>query len=494
MSLEPGAVFAGYRVIAPIGRGGMGEVYLVENPGLARREALKLISTAGDASSDFAERFAREARTAAALHHPGIVTVYQYGVEGGRPWFTMRHLDGTDLTGERLSTGDVLDVAGAVADALDYAHAQGVVHRDIKPANILMSRRPDGRVGAVTVLDFGIARLADSTSLTGTGNFIGTLRYSAPEVIEGAPATAAADQYSLACTLYELLTGAAPFTSDNPVALIRAHADHPAPPVSSRRPDLAALDPVFARALAKDPAGRFPDCRSFAAELRHALARPPAAATAPLTAPYPAPAPASPPPVPEPSAPATPVAEPVPTGKRRSRAPLFVGLAILVIAGLAIALAIILTRSHDDRPAATSPVTVTESGPSTSPSTSTSTATGSAAVETPTVAQLQTILRKAVDPKTPAGELGRYVYTGDDPAAVTKMSAYAAATSLAGYTPDSYTVKAPVTMTGGNTTTASVAAKSPRDAAPTTIRDVEWIHSGGYWKLVPDAILTSGPH
>ncbi len=144
--VEPGSVFAGYRVISLLGRGGMGQVWLVEHPTLGRREALKIISP-NPADPSFDERFRNEARTAAALDHPGIVTVYTHGgVENGSPWFSMTYLDGRDLTAAGpMPVDEVVTVVGRAADALDYAHGQRVIHRDIKPAN---TSSPAGRTGA----------------------------------------------------------------------------------------------------------------------------------------------------------------------------------------------------------------------------------------------------------------------------------------------------------------------------------------------------------
>lgn len=272
MRLTPGATFAGYRVIEQIGRGGMGQVYLVENPHLGRQEALKIISADTSTEADFQVRFTREARTAAALNHPGIVTVYHYGVESGAAWFTMSYLDGADLSRSRLSDDEVADVISQIATALDYAHRHDVVHRDVKPANIVVTRDHHARLDRALILDFGIARLTTaSTALTGTNVFIGTLRYSAPETIDGHAPVPASDQYSLACTAYQLLTGTPPFAEPIASALMLAHIGKPPPPLSAHRPELAALDPVFARALAKAPDARFPDCASFAGALRHAL-------------------------------------------------------------------------------------------------------------------------------------------------------------------------------------------------------------------------------
>ncbi|NDK90971.1 protein kinase [Gordonia desulfuricans] len=279
-SLEPGSVFAGYRVIGLLGAGGMGQVYLVEHPALGRREALKIVSPTGDA--DFGERFTNEARTAASLDHPGIVTVYAYGVENGSAWFTMRYLDGADLGGSgALPPKDVDHIVTRAAEALDYAHGRRVIHRDIKPANIVITRDEQGHPDRVTVLDFGIARLIDAPKMTATNAFIGTLTYAAPETLSGAPADPASDQYALACTAFELLTGTAPFRGDTPGALITGHVTGPVPRIGERAPMLAGLDPVFVRALAKNPADRFGSCREFAAALGAASAGlPPVAATA----------------------------------------------------------------------------------------------------------------------------------------------------------------------------------------------------------------------
>ncbi|MFT4087116.1 MAG: protein kinase [Gordonia sp. (in: high G+C Gram-positive bacteria)] len=281
MALSPGSAFAGYHVIRRLGRGGMGEVYLVENPSLRRQEALKVIATAPGGSPQFAERFTREAHTTAALNHPGIVRLFRYGVEGATPWFTMQYLPGEDLAAARLTDPEALLVAARVADALDYAHRNGVVHRDIKPANIQVARDDGGRLREVTVLDFGIAKLTTASGMTGTGTFLGTVLYSAPEVIDGYDASPASDQYSLACTMYRLLTGVTPFSGDSPSSLMMGHLSKPPPPLSVHRPDLAHLDGVFARALAKNPYERFPTCRDFSDALAASPGPPTRTATAP---------------------------------------------------------------------------------------------------------------------------------------------------------------------------------------------------------------------
>lgn len=271
MAAAPGSLIAGYRVVAQLGSGAMGDVYIVENPHLLRREAMKVISVGGSANRDFQQRFTNEARTAAALDHPSIITVHAYGVDGDSPWFTMSHLDGPDLASVRLSAAEVVTAVGQVADALDYAHARQVVHRDVKPANIVITRDEQGTLRRAVVLDFGIARLADSPQLTAANSVVGTMAYTAPEIISGNHADARSDQYSLACTTYTLLAGTPPFQGETSAAIMMAHLQHPVPSIAHVRPDLAPLAPVLERAMAKDPAARYPDCRSFAAELARAL-------------------------------------------------------------------------------------------------------------------------------------------------------------------------------------------------------------------------------
>uniref|UniRef100_UPI003D9301EB bifunctional serine/threonine-protein kinase/ABC transporter substrate-binding protein n=1 Tax=Gordonia sp. B7-2 TaxID=3420932 RepID=UPI003D9301EB len=270
--LETGRIFAGYRVVRPIGQGGMGQVYLVEHPHLGRLEALKLIAV-DHGDPQFEERFTREARTAAALKHPGIVTIYHYGVEQGMPWFTMDYVDGTDLAStQRLTRDEVGVVVSHSADALDYAHRHGVVHRDVKPANIMVTRDDaTGSLERVVLLDFGIARLMSGARLTATSAFIGTFRYAAPEVLDGTSATDRADQYSLASTTFELLTGRAPFTAEHPAGLIAAQLSKPPMSPSEVSPELAPIDPCVQRALARNPAARYASCSDFARDFAAGL-------------------------------------------------------------------------------------------------------------------------------------------------------------------------------------------------------------------------------
>lgn len=276
MPAQPGSHIAGYRVISLLGSGGMGDVYVVENESLRRHEAMKVISVGGASNDDFQQRFTNEARTAASLDHPSIITVHSYGVADSMPWFTMSYIKGKDLASAPLSPADAVTVIDQVASGLDYAHARTVVHRDIKPANIVVTRTDDGTVDRAVMLDFGIAKLADSPQLTAVNSVVGTAAYTAPEIISGQAASAKSDQYSLACTAYQLFAGTAPFQADSTTALMMAHVQKPPPALGQVRPDLAALGPVLQRAMAKDPNARYANCRAFAEDLRRALGQTPA--------------------------------------------------------------------------------------------------------------------------------------------------------------------------------------------------------------------------
>jgi serine/threonine-protein kinase len=264
--------FAGYTILRPLGSGGMADVYLAKHPRLPRRDALKILSEGTTADPEFRERFSREADLAATLWHPHIVAVHDRGEFDGHLWIAMDYVDGTDaarLMRERFKGGmaeqDVCAIVTAVAGALDYAHARGLLHRDVKPANILLTH-PDEDDRRILLADFGVARqLADISGITETNVAVGTVAYAAPEQLVGSNMDGSADQYALAASAFHLLTGAPPFSNSNPVAVIGQHL-HAAPPrLSDYRPELAGLDDTFFKALAKDPADRFDRCRQFAA-------------------------------------------------------------------------------------------------------------------------------------------------------------------------------------------------------------------------------------
>jgi serine/threonine-protein kinase len=257
-----GKVIAGYRIEERVGRGGMGVVYRAEHLNLQRRAAIKIIAPDLAESEGFRERFTREARIAAALQHPNIVTVYDAGEVDGLLYLAMQYIRGNDLSAMlrkdgRLRPYRAIDVCRQVASALDAAHAMGLIHRDVKPANVLI----EGRTAFLT--DFGLTKRLDGThtDLTRAGDVVGTIHYVAPEQIEGGRVSARTDVYSLACLLFHCLTGQVPFARDTDVAVIYAHLSEDPPKLSSLRPELPdGLDGVMAKALDKSPDRRFPSC------------------------------------------------------------------------------------------------------------------------------------------------------------------------------------------------------------------------------------------
>lgn len=271
--MHPGEVFAGYVIERLLGAGGMGEVYVARHPRLPRSDAVKVLAAQFSADAEYRARFEREADLASRLSHPAIVKIYDRGEDRGRLWIAMEFVEGVDLAQRLRADGqmraaEVARIAEVIAGALDRANAQGLVHRDVKPANILLSR-----AGDVLLTDFGIARqVADISNLTGTGMMIGTINYASPEQLSGQPLDGRSDQYSLACSVFHLLTGQAPFTDDNPGQVILRHATAAAPSVRTVRPELSdEVDRVLARAMAKRPADRFASSSEFAAALGAAL-------------------------------------------------------------------------------------------------------------------------------------------------------------------------------------------------------------------------------
>ncbi|MEV6066569.1 bifunctional serine/threonine-protein kinase/ABC transporter substrate-binding protein [Nocardia sp. NPDC052001] len=274
--MRAGEIFAGYQVERLLGSGGMGSVYLARHPRLPRMVALKVLSPEFAGDAEIRARFEREAELIARLDHPNIVSVSDRGVENGRLWIAMQFIDGSDaaaLLPPELPPPHAIRIVGETAKALDYAHTVGVLHRDVKPANIMLARPTLGHEERVLLTDFGIGRLRDDTAhLTRTGTLTATLAYASPEQLSGMPLDQRSDQYSLACSLYWLLSGATPFQSGTAAAVVAGHLHFQPPPISSRRGGLPAeLDAVFGRALAKNPAERFDTCRDFAAAATRAL-------------------------------------------------------------------------------------------------------------------------------------------------------------------------------------------------------------------------------
>lgn len=257
-----------YRITGFLGAGGMGQVYKAIHPGLERTVAVKVLRDF-DANPSFLERFRREAKLAARLAHPSIVAVYDYDTFRGAPYLVMEFVEGRSLK-DLIREGPMnpvrcVEIARAVADALHYAHEQGVVHRDVKPTNVMIE--PNGRP---RLLDFGLSRSEADGSFSLTGDIIGTPAYMSPEQASGKRGAVdrRSDVYSLGATLYEMLTGRPPLAGGSVLELIARIPDEPPRPPSELRPGLSsALDAAILRALAKDPAARFQTAAEFAKAL-----------------------------------------------------------------------------------------------------------------------------------------------------------------------------------------------------------------------------------
>ncbi|EHN12197.1 putative serine/threonine-protein kinase pknH [Patulibacter medicamentivorans] len=280
MQLRPGEIVDGYRIQRPIGRGGMGAVYLAEHLSLRRPVALKIVTAALAEDPAFRERFEREARLAARLDHPNVVAVYDAGVHEAGPWLAMRYVDGQDLSrrlraaeGGRLTPEAAVRVIEQVAAGLDHAHAAGLVHRDVKPANVLIE---DGDAGRALLADFGLTKeVGDADDLTATGVVVGSVDYLAPERIAHGHVDGRADVYALAAMLWTLLTGRPPFDGQTATKLYR-HVHAPRPEPSRLDPGLAGFDAVVARGMAIDPDQRYASAGDLARR-RPRRARGPAA-------------------------------------------------------------------------------------------------------------------------------------------------------------------------------------------------------------------------
>ena len=265
---------ARYREPELLARGGMAEVYRATDEELGREVAVKVLSDRYAADESLRRRFSHEALAAARLSgDPHIVTIFDVIEHGGRPMIVMELLSGGSID-QRLTRGvpcsprQVLDWLDDAAAAIDAAHAAGIVHRDVKPGNLLLDER-----GHVKVADFGIASAAGLDSFTQTGTILGTAGYLSPEQARGERSGPASDRYGLAIVAWELFTGRRPFEAETPTAEATAHVQAPVPSISAANRDLPkAFDPIFVRALAKDPEKRFPTAAEFVGELHRALA------------------------------------------------------------------------------------------------------------------------------------------------------------------------------------------------------------------------------
>lgn len=273
-----GKTLGNYRIVEPVGRGGMAAVYKAYQPALERYVAVKVIHEQLAASDEqFLRRFRREAKAVAALRHPNIVQVFDFGIEGNASYMVMEYLDGITLKAElnALAERDEImsleeawrvfnDVAGAVA----YAHGQGMVHRDIKPANVILTNKGD-----VILSDFGIARIAGATQYTATGAVIGTPAYLSPEQGKGERGDERSDIYALGVVLYEMVTGRVPFDADTPLAVIYKHISDPLPLPRQLNPSIPeAVEQVILKALAKQADDRYQTADEMIAKLKDAVA------------------------------------------------------------------------------------------------------------------------------------------------------------------------------------------------------------------------------
>jgi eukaryotic-like serine/threonine-protein kinase len=338
-----------YRVLKKLGRGGMGQVLLAEDTQLLRRVALKVMLPIFAADASAKDRFLREARAAAAVHHDHVVTIYQVGEENDVPFIAMQHLHGLPLDVYLRKVGDpglphALRIGREIAEGLAAAHAQGLIHRDIKPANIWL----EAPAGRVKLLDFGLARQANTNvDLTGPGAPVGTPAYMSPEQARGERVDARADLFSLGCVLYRLCSGHPPFRGKTLTAVLTSLAVDNPPPVRKLNPAVPpALGTLIGRLLAKDPAARPQTAREVVQALRD-IERPttgPAVIYVPLAVPAEEESPWS-------GIDATAPFDPTPPPALK-RKPIRTGPVLLVLSGLVALTTVgfIIVRSMGDRP------------------------------------------------------------------------------------------------------------------------------------------------
>jgi formylglycine-generating enzyme required for sulfatase activity/tRNA A-37 threonylcarbamoyl transferase component Bud32 len=264
-----GRTLGQYEIIEEVGHGGMADVYRAVQPSIGREVAVKVLPAHFLQDRTFLERFMREVKVIAQLQHPRILPVYDFGEQGGLPFIVMAYMPGGTLADRihEAEGGLPLDAAahyvGQIAEALDYAHGEGVIHRDFKPSNALLDKQDN-----IYLADFGIAKVTEATAqLTGSG-IIGTPAYMAPEMTERGGVTSLIDVYALGVTLYQMLTAQLPFEADTPMGTALAHVTRPIPDARRLRPDLSdTVQAIIEKALAKDPIYRYPSAGEMAADL-----------------------------------------------------------------------------------------------------------------------------------------------------------------------------------------------------------------------------------
>jgi serine/threonine protein kinase/TolA-binding protein len=331
MTFSPGDNVGPYRIIEPLGQGGMATVFKGYHAALDRYVAIKVLHPAFKEDPNFLARFHREARIVAKLDHPNIVPIYDFAEHAEMPYLVMRYVEGKTLKAilrdGRLPIERVLAITRPVTDGLAYAHAQGVLHRDVKPSNILCAND-----GHVYITDFGLARIAQAGESTLSQDMlIGTPQYISPEQARGAPVDERSDIYSLGVVLFEMLTGRVPFSADTPYAVIHDHIYSPLPLPTSINPNLSAdIERVLLKALAKDPEARFAGASELMAALEQAAGTTPPPPLFPIKEKVSPPPAKVPKPIITPPSPAPPVA-PKPKPRLPARSCALVGIVALIV-------------------------------------------------------------------------------------------------------------------------------------------------------------------
>ncbi len=270
-----GTILGGrYEILEIIGSGGMAIVYKAKCKLLGRYVAVKMLREELQHDKDFVERFKAEARSAASLNHPNVVSVFDVGTDGGREYFVMEYIEGITLKeiidSKQLSWKTACSYGVQIAGAIEHAHKKNIVHRDIKPHNIMITKD-----NVVKVTDFGIARAVTSSTIVRAGNVIGSVHYFSPEQASGGVVDFKSDIYSMGVVLYEMLTGKVPFDAENPVAIAKMHVDNQPLPPKELNPEIPeTVNDIVLKAIAKQPSKRYQKSEDFAADLKKVISDP----------------------------------------------------------------------------------------------------------------------------------------------------------------------------------------------------------------------------